>query len=73
MIARLRRALEHVDELPPDIQEEIAEQIEQHVGLSESTQHWDRSLAGVWSDLPDDMEETLLRWRHEAPPSPPDA
>jgi hypothetical protein len=21
-------------------------------------------------DLPDDMEETLLRWRRESPPSP---
>lgn len=29
MIERLRRALEHIDELPPDVQEEIAALIEE--------------------------------------------
>ncbi len=27
--------------------------------------------SGAWSDLPDDMEETLLCWRREVPPTPP--
>ncbi|MFI5273184.1 MAG: hypothetical protein ACHQ4H_09165 [Ktedonobacterales bacterium] len=33
MIDRLRRALEHVDQLPPDIQEQLAELIEEHAVL----------------------------------------
>jgi hypothetical protein len=71
MIERLARALEHIDEVPVDVQQELAEEIEQysqqpHVGASRA-----RRLAGAWSDLPDDMEDTLLRWRREVPPTPP--
>jgi hypothetical protein len=29
------------------------------------------SVIGAWRDLPDDMEETLLRWRRESTPTPP--
>lgn len=66
MIERLQRALEHVDELPPAIQEELAEYIEQNV---EPLDVPAGSLAGSMPDLPDDIEETLLRMRHKAPRS----
>jgi hypothetical protein len=49
MIDRLHRALEHIDELAPELQEQLAEIIEQHtepVDLPVS------ALAGAWSDLP---------------------
>lgn len=75
MIERLARALEHVEELPLEVQEELAEQIEFYRRAGDlgapgpSSVH--RSFAGIWRDLPDDMEETLLRWRHEAIPTPP--
>ena len=63
---RLARAIEHIAELPEEEQNAIADQIEAfwrtHAGDSQSGP----SLAGVWSDLPDDMEETLLRWRNGA-------
>jgi hypothetical protein len=71
VIERLRRALEHLDELTPDEQEDIAEQI-----LSFAAGHIKPRgaralrLAGAWADLPQDMEETLLRWRREVPPTP---
>ncbi|MGH2516876.1 MAG: hypothetical protein ACRDHP_14585 [Ktedonobacterales bacterium] len=68
MIERLQRALEHVEELPATVQEEVAELLEQF------TEPYDiptNSLAGSMPDLPDDAEEILLRWRHESPPSPP--
>lgn len=68
MIDRLQRALEHVDELPPGIQEELAEHIEQYI---EPMDIPSGSLAGSMPDLPDDAEETLLRWRRETPPTPP--
>ena len=68
MIARLRRALEHIDELPPELQDEIAEQIEAY---TEPLALPAGSLAGSMPDLPDDAEETLLRWRREVPPTPP--
>ena len=71
MIDRLVRALEHVEELPEDVQEELAEQIEQYWHEPSGSVSNAHKLAGVWSDLPDDMEETLLRWRREAPPTPP--
>lgn len=68
MIERLQRALEHVEELSPPVQEEIAAQIEQYL---EPLDVPAGSLAGSMPDLPDDAEETLLRWRHESLPSPP--
>lgn len=67
MIERLQRALEHVDELSPAIQEELAEYIEQNI---EPLDMPVGSLAGSMPDLPDDMEETLFRMRHEVPPKP---
>ncbi len=68
MIDRLQRALEHIEELPPEIQEGLAEQIEQYI---EPLDMPTGSLAGSMPDLPDDAEETLLRWRRETPLTPP--
>jgi hypothetical protein len=75
MIERLARALEHIEEVPAEVQEELAEQIELFSGGdgrdTVGSARGRRSFAGIWRDLPDDMEETLLRWRHEAAPTPP--
>lgn len=77
MIERLARAIQYLPELPEDVQEEIADQIEMIVGLDPETGQPSRhgrdalSMAGAWADLPDDMEEVLLRWRREVPPTPP--
>lgn len=72
MIERLARALEHLEELPVDVQEGLAEQIEQYRRVpAHGAQPARRSFAGIGQDLPDDMEEILLRWRHETPPMPP--
>ena len=68
MIERLRRALEHIEELSPDAQEEVAVQIEEYI---EPLEVPPGSLAGSMPDMPDDAEETLLRWRREVPPTPP--
>jgi hypothetical protein len=63
MIERLARALEHIDKVPEPVQEQLAEQIEVFASTSQVAA---ASRAGAWSDLPDDMEETLLRWRRES-------
>jgi hypothetical protein len=68
MITRLQRALEHVEELPPEIQEEIAEQIEAY---TEALPVAPGTLAGSMPDIPDDAEDTLLRWRREVAPTLP--
>lgn len=71
MIDRLHRALEHIDELPPELQEQLAEIIEQH---TESVDFPVSALAGAWSDLPDTFDEmldTLDDIRHASPPTPP--
>lgn len=71
MIERLQRALEHVGELPPDMQEQLAEIIEQH---TEAPNIPPDRLAGAWSDLPDTFDEmldALDRIRHSSPPTPP--
>lgn len=68
MIERLQRALDRIEDLPETVQEEVAELLEQF------TEPYDipaGSLAGSMPDLPDDAEETLLRWRHESVPTPP--
>lgn len=75
MIERLARALEHVADLSSEAQEELAEQIEgfRRVPALQAPGYLPghRSFAGIWRDLPDDIEETLLRWRREAMPTPP--
>ena len=70
MIERLQRALEHIDELSPDVQEQIARIIEENTVPSTKQA---QSLAGAWSDLPDTFDEmldALDRIRHENPPTP---
>jgi hypothetical protein len=68
MIERLQRALEHLEELSPQLQEELAEHIEQYL---EPLDMPNGILAGSMLDLPDNIEETLLRWRRETPPTRP--
>jgi hypothetical protein len=86
MIDRLRRALERLGELSPEMQEEIAAHIEQ---LAESAERVNRttreidpnlpksvrdalSVLGSWSDLQGDDEfEFFDRIRHETKPTPP--
>ncbi len=68
MIQRLHQALQHIDELPPQAQEEIAQRIEEWTGKPSD---W-RSLIGSVL-LPEDFDEVdaILRARHETAPSPP--
>lgn len=87
MIERLQRALEHVEELSPEAQEDLAQQIEE---MTEPLSDLPESqgppaedalpkpvrdalaLAGAWSDLQDDGEfEALDRIRHASNPTPP--
>jgi hypothetical protein len=64
IIEHVRRALEHLNE-----QEAIAEQILIVAGRIEPRGAHALQLAGAWADLPKDMEDTLLRWRREVPPT----
>jgi hypothetical protein len=70
MIDRLQRAIEALEALPPTLQEAAAEQLEQFTALLAPSPLPRRSYAGIWADLPDDMEETLDQWRHAVPPTP---
>jgi hypothetical protein len=67
MIERLQRALERIDEVPPEVQGDLAtiieDQLAPHIDLP--------SYAGAIAGMPDDAEEVLMRWRHEVPPTPP--
>jgi hypothetical protein len=70
MIDRLHRAREHIDELPPELQEQPAEIIEQH---TEPVDLPLIALAGAWRDMPDTFDEmldALDEIRHASPPSP---
>ena len=71
MIERLRRALEHIEEVPEEVQDELATEIELYTDIPGDQLQQALAVIGAWRDLPDDMEETLLRWRRESPPSPP--
>ncbi len=87
MIERLRRALEHIDELSPDMQAEIAAQIEEMTVPPDEVVEPARTIpnsnlpksvrdalavAGVARDLQyDDEFEALDRIRHESKPTPP--
>ena len=53
MVEQLQRALEHLDELTPDEQEDVAEQILACAGRIEPRGARVQRLAGVWADLPD--------------------
>jgi len=70
MVVRLQRAIQNLDTLPENVQESVAEQIEQLTAVYTPSGVTRRSHAGIWADLPDDMEETLDQWRHEVPPTP---
>ena len=65
---RLQRALQRIDEVSAEQQDEIAALIEDAL-----TPHLERSsYAGVLAGLlPDDAEEQLLQLRRASPPSPP--
>ncbi|HEU5439588.1 MAG TPA: hypothetical protein VFU88_09885 [Ktedonobacterales bacterium] len=87
MIERLQRALKHVDELPPELQEEIAQIIEDNTEPLEPAPstveqpdyaHLPPSVraalavSGAWADMQDDDEFAALdRIRHESKPTPP--
>lgn len=66
-IERLQRASEHIEEVSPEVQEQFAAIIEEN---TEPLEGGSDSLAGSMPDLPDNMVETLLRMRREAPPTP---
>ena len=82
MIDRLQEVLPHLEHLPPEVQEEIANYIETlesevftHGNLytfpqTKYQEEW-QDPAGTLSDLPDDMFEELDRIRHANPPTPP--
>ncbi len=72
VVERLQRALQHIDELTPDEQEDVAEQILTFAGKVEPRGARALRLIGAWANMqPDDMDETILRWRRETPPTPP--
>ncbi|HLJ81247.1 MAG TPA: hypothetical protein VKT52_07175 [Ktedonobacterales bacterium] len=87
MIERLQRALEHIEELSPAAQEDLAVQIEEmtepieefpqasHLSDDERLPKSVRNalaVFGAWRDLQDDDEfEALDRIRHSVPPTPP--
>jgi hypothetical protein len=79
MIERLQQALTRIEQLPPEIQEEAAAQLEiltePFVAIpnaqAKSTRGKGRSLAGAWSDLAwDDEAEAFDRMRHATQPTP---
>lgn len=70
MIDRLHRALERIDELPPELQEQLAEIIEQH---TEAVDMPLESLGGAWGDLPDTFDEIARYARRDSPRQPSDA
>lgn len=87
MIERLQRALEHIEDLSPEAQEELAQQIETmsaplpdlttpggppaDAALPRSVQVA-LALGGAWSDLQDDDEFAFFdHIRHEVAPTPP--
>jgi hypothetical protein len=80
MIERLQQVLTRIEQLPPEIQEEAATQLEILAEPFESIQNAEtnssrgrgRSLAGAWSDLAwDDEAEAFDRMRHATQPTPP--
>jgi hypothetical protein len=69
MIERLQKAMQQIDEIPLELQDQIAELIESAApsSISQRTDHY----FGIWKDLDtDDMLGELDRLRHEVPPTP---
>jgi hypothetical protein len=76
MIERLQQVLTRIEQLPPEVQEEAAAQLEilaePFEAMPNRTLGKGRSLAGAWRDLAwDDEADAFDRMRHETPPSPP--
>jgi len=80
MIERLQQALMKIEKLPPEVQEEVAAEIEaltepfeERLNMKTSRAGGKRSnLAGAWSDLAwDDEAEAFDRMHHATQPSPP--
>ena len=80
MIERLQQVLTRLEQLPPEVQEEVAAQLEVLTEPFEETtkarvnkaQTKGRSLAGAWRDLDwDDETEAFERMRHATLPSSP--
>ena len=80
MIERLQQVLTRIEQLPPEVQEEAAAQLEVLTELFEEilnaktnrTREKGRSLAGAWRDLAwDDEAEAFDRMRHATQPTPP--
>jgi hypothetical protein len=72
---RLHRALEQIEHLPPEVQDELAEQLELWTAAAQQspTPYPMKQLAGMWRQRAElsDMIEALERLRHEVPPTPP--
>lgn len=66
MIERLQRVLQHIDEVSPEQQDEIAAIIEGAFAPSLHLPSYAGAIAGM---LPDDAEEEMLQRRREVPPS----
>jgi hypothetical protein len=80
MIERLQQVLTRIEQLPPEVQEEAAAQLEILAepfeaipnAKTNSTREKSRSLAGAWRDIVwDDEAEAFDRMRHATQPTPP--
>ena len=76
MIERLQQVLTRIEQLPPEIQEEVAAQLEILAepleAIPNRTRGKGRSLAGAWRDLAwDDEAEAFDRMRHATQATPP--
>ncbi len=80
MIERLQQVLTRIEQLPPEVQEEVAAQLEvltepfeviPDAKINKNRQQGS-SLAGAWRDLDwDDEVEAFERMRHDTQPTPP--
>ncbi len=69
MIERLQKAMQQIDEIPSELQDQIAELIESAApsSISRRADHF----FGIWNDLDAvDMLDELDRMQHEVPPTP---
>ena len=78
MIERLQQVLTRIEQLPPEVQEEAAAQLEilaepfEAIPKTNKTRGKGRSLAGAWRDLAwDDEAEAFDRMRHATQPTSP--
>jgi hypothetical protein len=80
MIERLQQVLTRIEQLPPEVQEEAAAQLEiltepfEPIPNAKTNRTGEKgnSLAGAWRDLAwDDEAEAFDRIRHATQPTPP--